>query len=226
MAALDRRMPRDLEALQGLFGRGKTGDVKDRMAAILRDAHDLDVLLGAGGRLRRNAERLAGFRGASVDGTSLFELLHDAYHLTAAAERLRAGQYRGAAQHVTRAVESMSIGLCAAANRLDLVERWGSRGETSFEQYAGEIADLVEGKGYPRAGEYKRMLVAARNAGALWDASAPTAVRALTARAAVTNGAWVGLVTGLVRRSLGAPRRVPDSDYAAIVDRILRRLEF
>lgn len=222
-ASLDKRMRKDLEALHDhLWAGSKAGG--DRLRpALLRDAHDLDAFLAARGKLQRSAERLVKSWDDDAAGASLFEILHDAYHLTAATEHVRKQDYKGAGEHVAWAVESTSIGLCSSLGAFHIVDAWEHRGG-DFEAYASSIADLLESKGVARAGEFKRHLLAARMFGKDFDASAPPQVQSLGARMALLEAAWLGATGLAVRASLGRPPAFPAPDYAAVLERIVSRV--
>ena len=224
--ALDKRLYRDVGLLHDFLWGAWKGDAEKLGANLAREARELDAFLGVRGKLRRHAEALekALDKDKEGHGPALYELLYDAYNLTAATDHVRKKDYKGAAEHAAWAVESMSIGICAAAGRFDIVEKWERRAEASFELYASALADMLQSKGVARAGEYKRMLLTARNVGRAWDASAPPEQQALAARAAIANAAWCGVTTGLLRGAIDAPRKFSEKDYAAVVARIVARL--
>lgn len=223
--ALDKRLYRDVGLLHDFLWQEWKGDPGKLRRDLLAEAREFDAFLGAGGKIRRHAEALE--RGIDKDkeghGAALYELLSDTYNLTAATEHVRKKDYKGAAEHAAWAVESMSIGVCSAAGRFDIVEKW-EHGGGGFEPFTGALADMLERKGVARAGEYKRLLLAVRNFGREWDASASPEQQALAARAAVASAAWCAVTTGLVRESIGAPRKFSEKDYAAVVSRIVARL--
>ncbi|HEV8594400.1 MAG TPA: hypothetical protein VGR51_02610 [Thermoplasmata archaeon] len=216
-------MARDVGLLHDYLWMGWKGDTEALRADLVRDARGLDAFLGSRGALRRPAEALAARWGRGPQGASLFELLHDSYHLTAATEDLRKGDPKRAARHVADAVESLSIGLCSAAGRFDLVEQWERRGG-DFETFMGELADFLERKGVTRAGEYKRLMLAARTVGRKWDGRASPMQRSLAARGALGNAAWCAVATGTIRRALRVPRLFSETDYGAVMHQILERL--
>ncbi len=223
-AALDKRLSRDGNALHDFLWQGKReGEAKLR-ADLQKDLRELDAFLGAGGKLRRAATALDRAWGNPGAGESLFELVNHTYNLTAATDHLlRRRDPKGAGEHVADAVQSVSIGVCSNAGCFELVEEWES-GKTDFETYAGKLADRLQAKGVPRAGEFKRHLVAARNFGKAFDAAAPTAEQTLGARAAISNGLWVTLASVSLRTALGSPPRFSYEDFASVLSKISGRL--
>jgi hypothetical protein len=201
-------------------------DGEKLLADLQREARELDAFLVAGGKIRRHAAAFAEATRKDKDrhGPDLFELLHDTYNLTAATEHVRKKDYKRAAEHVARIVESDSIGTCAALDSFNLVNEWEG-GTISFETYAGRLADLLEGKGVVEAGQYKRMMVAARTFGNEWDAGVPREQQLLAARAAVEAAAWCTVATRAIRgAATGRPSPVPAKDYSAVIRRIVARL--
>lgn len=222
--SLDSRMHRDVRQLHDyLWHPGWKGDPDALRSALVKDARELDALLRARGQLGKNAAALAKSLHKEASGESLFELLWDAYNLTAATEHVKKGDPKGAGEHTAWAVESMSIGVCASAGCFPIVEEWES-GRIDFESYTSKLADVLQEKGVPRAGEFKRMLLAVHTFGKDWDGRAPKEAQTLAARAAIANAAWCALTTDRIRTRLGAPRKFPRKDYAAIVSRIASRL--
>ncbi len=222
-ASLDKRLSRDVGLIHDYLWQGWKGDPGKLRADLRREARELDAFLGVRGKLRRPANALLDKFDAK-HGPSLYEFLYDTYNLTAATEHVRKGDYKGAAEHAAWAVESMSIGVCSAANRFDIVEKWGHGGETDYEQYTSAIADMLQGKGVARAGEYKRMLLVARTFGKQWDRGASKERQAVAARAAIAAAAWCGLTTSSIHGALRASRGFPQTDYAAVITRIVERL--
>ena len=223
--SLDKRMYRDVNLLHDFLWQDWKGNAATLRANLVREARELDTYLRAGGNVRKHAEALekALDKDKEGHGPALYEFLYDTYSLTAATEHVRKKDYKGAAEHAAWAVESMSIGMCSAAGRFDIVEKW-EKGAEGFERYTSALADMLQAKGIARAGEYKRMLLAARTPGKEWDANASPDQQALTARAAIANAAWCGVTTGLIRQVIGAPRRFAEKDYASVVARIVGRL--
>lgn len=226
-ASLDKRMGRDVNQIHDfLWHPAWKGDGKRLLANLAKESAELDAFLRAGGNLRRHGERLARKAAAEKDrfGAALYELLYDAYHLTAATERLRTGDPKGAAEHAARVVESDSIGTCVALNSFPLVEEWEG-GKIDFESYASRLADLLQAKGVSRAGQYKRMLLVARTFGKEWDASAPAGQQKLSARAAIEAAAWCAVAARAIRvEAVDGTPIVPVSDFAAIIEKIVARL--
>ncbi len=220
--ALDKRLAKDENALHDVLWHGSKADPGKLRADVQKDMRDLDAFLRVGGRLRRAAASLDNAWGDPGVGESLFELLGHTYNLTAATERLRKKDYKGAGEHVATAVESVSIGVCANAGCFEFVEEWEG-GKIDFETYAGKLADHLHGKGISRAGEFKRHLSAARNFGKSFDEAATKAEQALGARAAIANGLWVTLVSASIRKAIGSPPRFSYDDYAAVLSRIADR---
>ena len=196
---LDKRMYRDVRELHDqLWNPRWKGDAQALRVRLAAEAKALDAFLGAGGRLARPAAKLAKASGEGA-GESLFELLYHAYHLTAATEHIRKGDSKGAGEHVAWAVEGMSIGVAVAAGRFDLVDRW-EHGKADFETYAGRLADVLQAKGVSRAGDFKRVLVAARTFAKQRDS---IEARDLAARAAIADAAWLAVTSVSIRRVLG-----------------------
>jgi len=234
--SLHDRFARDNMQLHDFLWHQSTSiDEKALRRNLLRDAQDLDAFVRAGGRLRRNAESLAKTWGRGPEGESLFELLGHTWHLAAAVEHAGMQEYgaqpvageppeacRGAVWHAAEAAESMSIGVCANAGCFEFVEEWEG-GRTNFDTYATKLAGFLEGKGVARAGEFKRMLLAARDTGAAWDATSPRTQQALATRAAIAAAAWCALAAVSIRTALGAPPKFSYDDYAWVVSKIAER---
>lgn len=68
------------------------------------------------------------------------------------------------------------------------------------------------------------MLNAVHDFGADWDGSASKREQALAARAAIEGAAWCVSRSIAVRTMLGDPTKVPEEDFGAILDTIVRRL--
>jgi len=226
-AALDKRMMRDVDRLHNyLWHAEEKIDGPKLLADLASEARDLDALLKGGGTLRRHASAIVHDTAKDKGryGPALFELLTDSYNLAAAAAHVRKRDYKGAAEHVVRVVESNSIGTCAEIDAFSLVEAWEG-GKIDFEEYAGRLADALQAKGVTGAGQYKRMLLVARTFGKEWDARAPKEQQAFAARAAVEAGAWCAIATRSIRETAtGKSPRVPVRDFAAVVQKIVAGL--
>src|SRR2546427_9570890 len=222
--SLDKRLSKDGEALHDFLWHDKKGGEAKLRANVRKDLSGLDTFLGAGGKLRRSASALDRTWGEQGAGESLFELLNHVYNLTAATDHLgRRRDPKGAGEHVADAVESVSIGVCSNAGCFELVQEWEG-GKTDFETYAGKLADHLQRKGVARAGDFKRHLVAARNFGRTFDATAPASEQRLGARAAISNGLWATLVSVSIRKRMGSPPRFSYEDFASVLERIARRI--
>jgi len=226
-AALDKRMMRDVNRIHDyLWHPGGKIDGEKLLADLEAEARELDLFLRAGGKLRRHAAAIvrATRRDKDRHGAALYELLYDVYNLTAASEHVRKGDYKGAAEHASWVVESDSIGMCVAFDSFPLVGEWEG-GKIDFETYAGRLADLIQGKGIPQAGQYKRAMLVARTFGKDWDGKASREQQALAARTALEAAAWC-TVAGMAIRvaATGRVPSVPAADYAAIVRQIVSRL--
>ena len=201
----------------------KDGEAKLR-SEIQKDVRDLDTFLGASGKLRKSAAALDREWGQPGAGESLFELVNHVYNLTAATDHLgRRKDPKGAGEHVTEAVESVSIGVCSGAGCFEYVQEWEG-GKTDFETYAGKLADHLQSKGVFRAGEFKRQLVAARTFGKDFDPTASKAEQVLGARAAIANGLWVTFASTTIRAAIGSPPKFSLDDFAAVLDRVAGRV--
>src|SRR2546422_592406 len=132
--SLDKRLRRDLDALHDTLWQGRKGSEEALVKSIVAEAGELDAFLRTGNRLRKNAAALAKAWDHGAHGASMFELIHDAYHLTAATEHVAKEDYKGAGEHVAWAVESMSIGLCSALSAFNIVEAWERQGG-DYEAY-------------------------------------------------------------------------------------------
>jgi hypothetical protein len=221
--ALDKRLSRDEEALHDVLWHGSKADPAKLRADIRKDLRELDSFLGAGGKLWRAADALDKTWGDPGAGGSLFELLGHTYNLTAATEHLRTKDYKGAGEHVADAVESVSIGVCSNAGCFEFVEEWEG-GKVNFEAYAGKLADHLHGKGISKAGEFKRHLIAARNFGKAFDATATKAEQALGAQAAIGNGLWVTLASTSIRKAIGSPPKFAYEDFAVVLGKVASRI--
>lgn len=226
-ASLDKRMRRDVDLIHDFLWHepGKV-DGEKLLRDLKQEARELDAFVGAGGKLRRHADALIAATREDKErhGGALYELLYDAYNLTAATEHVRKKDWKGAAEHVAWVVESDSIGTCVALDSFSLVQEWEG-GKIDFDAYVGRVADLLQARGTADAGQYKRMLLVARTFGKEWNGEAPREVQALAARAAIEAAAWATVATRAIRsQALGRPPSVPLADYAAIVQKILRRL--
>lgn len=226
-ASLDKRMMRDVNRIHDfLWVPGWTGLGEALLANLEREGRELDEFLDAGGRLGKHARALvAGTRkDKERHGSPLYELLYDTYNLTAATEHVRKRDFKGAAEHASWVVESDSIGTCVALNAFPLVEEWEG-GKIEFEVYASRLADLLQGKGVPGVGQYKRMLLSARTFGKEWSAKASEGQHVLAGRTAIEVAAWVSVASRSARSAaVGRAPQVPIRDYAAIVEKIVSRL--
>lgn len=226
-ATVDKRMMRDVDRFHDfLWVPGKKMDGETLLANLEREARELDAFLRAGGKLRRHATTMVAATREDKDrhGATLYELLHDVYHLTAATEHVRTRDYKGAAEHVAWVVESDSIGICSAIGSFPLVHEWEG-GNIDFETYAGRLADLLQGKGVARAGQYKRAMLVARTFGKDWDGAASREQQLLAARAAIEAAAWCTVATRTIRETATGKRSgIPTADYSEIVRRIVSRL--
>ncbi|TLZ63521.1 MAG: hypothetical protein E6K16_04990 [Methanobacteriota archaeon] len=223
-AALDQRLSKDSDSLHDFLWQGKKAGESKLRADIQKDLRDLDAYLSAAGKLRKAAAVLDRTWGEPGAGESLFELINHTYNLTAATDHLgRRRDPKGAGEHVADAVESVSIGVCSNAGCFELVQDWES-GKLDFETYAGKLADHLQRKGIARAGDFKRHLVAARNFGRSFDATAPAPEQRPGARAAISNGLWATLASVSIRKRLDSPPRFSYEDFAAVLERIARRI--
>src|SRR3972149_9901857 len=223
-SAVDQRLSRDVHELHNyLWVPTWKGDEAKLRANLLKGANSLDTILRAGGRLRKNAERLATPWNRERQGSSLFERLDDALGLTAATQLVRKGKYREAAQRAQAVVESTSIGVCSAANRFEIVEEWEAL-KIDFDGYTTKLATALEEKLIPQVGQFKRCLNVVYEFGTDWEGSAPKAAHERPARAAVEDAAWCVARSLAVRSLLGDPQRVAEKDFEALLQRILARL--
>lgn len=222
-ASIEKRMSRDTDRLHDALWHDGKGNRTKLIADLLRDARDLDAFLRAGGKLRRNVEALAKRWGEPGAGESLFELLRHTYGLTAAAEALRERDFRRAGLHVADEVSSVTIGVCAGAGCFHLVQEWEG-GKADFEAYMGKLADFLQSRGIDRAGEWKRIVVAARHFGTSFDGKAPETLQAVGTRAAIMNGLWATLASVDIRTALGVPPEFPAKDFAKVMDRVASRV--
>ena len=226
-ASLDKRMMRDVNRIHDfLWHDAGMVDGARLLEDLRRESQDLDAFLGAGGKLRRHAWTLIAATREDKErhGGTLYELLYNTYNLTAATEHVRKKDPKGAAEHVAWVVESDSIGTCVALDRFSLVQEWEG-GKIDFEAYASQLADLLQGKGVADAGQYKRLLLAARTFGKEWNAKAPPQVQGFAARAAIAAAAWATVATRSVRSTAtGRAPGVPLADYSAVIQKIVSRL--
>ena len=222
--SLDKRLSHDIHELHDfLWTPGWNGDAAKLRAGLLRGAKELDSFIRGKGRLRKNVEALAKPWSRDHQGSSLFELLHDMLGLTAATEHLRKGRYRDAAVRAQGIIESTSIGVCSTAGCFEIVEEWEGR-KIDFETYTSKLADVLQSKFIPQAGQFKRILNAVYDFGADWDGSASETERALAARATIENAAWCAARGMSIRSLLGQPSKVPEKDFLAILEAIVQRL--
>lgn len=222
--ALERRMGRDMEELHDyLWSPTWKGDPEALRRRLLRDARELDTFLRAGGRLRRNAEALATPWSKDRMDDSLFELLDHAFNLTAATQRVQSKDFDGAVRHATSVAQSASIGLCASAGRFEIVQEWQS-GKTDFDTYTQRVADFLQEKGVPQAGQFRRLLNAVYAFAKAEEPGAWKPVRAQAARTAVEATAWCVLAEVSIRTALGVPPKFPADDFGDVVARIVARL--
>jgi hypothetical protein len=222
--SLDRRWTRDLRDLHDyLWTPAWNGDEKKLRASLLRDARALDLFLHAGGRLRKNAEKLATPWSRDHQGSSLFELLDDTHGLTAATERIRKGDYRDAAIAAQSVVQSTSIGVCSAARCFEIVEEWEGH-KIDFETYMGKLADVLHSKFILEPAQFRRVLSAVNEFATDWDVSASKTEQGLAARAATHDAAWCVSRSLAIRAMLGDPSKVPETDFGTILEVIVRRL--
>jgi len=226
-ATLDKRMMRDVNRIHDyLWHSDQKIDGEKLLANLEAEARELDLFLRVGGKLRRHAGAIARATRKDKDrhGRTLYELLYDAYNLTAATEHVRKGDHKGGAEHASWVVESDSIGMCVAFDSFPLVGEWEG-GKIDFETYAGRLADLIQGKGIPQAGQYKRAMLVARTFGKEWDGKAPREQQALAARTALEAAAWCTVAGRAIREAAtGRPSSIPASDYSAIIRQIVSRL--
>lgn len=223
-SSIDQRLSRDLKELHNyLWDPMWEGDEDVLRKNLLRGAKDLDVFLGARGRLRKNAEALAKPWSRERQGSSLFELLDDTLGLVAATEHVRKAKYREAALRAQGVIESTSIGVCSVARCFEIVAEWEGR-KIDFETYTSKLADVLQSRFILEPGQFKRVLNAVHEFGANWDVSASKAEQALAARAATENAAWCVSRSVGIRAMVGEPSKVPEKDFGTILDLIVHRL--
>ena len=222
--ALDQRLSRNIHELHNyLWVPTWKGDESRIRANLLQGAKSLDAFLRAGGRLRKNAERLASPWNREHQGSSLFELLDDTLGLTASTELVRKGKYREAAQRAQAVVESTSIGVCSAAGRFEVVEEWEAR-KIDFKEYTARLAKVLEEKFIPQVGQFERVLYSVYDFGADWDGSASKGEQTLAARAAIASTAWCVCQSLAIRSLLGDASKVPEKDFAEVLQTIVTRV--
>lgn len=223
-ATLDERMGHHLRQLHDyLWSPGWKGDEARLRTDLLQESRELDAFLGADGRLQKNSEALDKNWGRGPKGEALFELLHHAYTLTAATEKLRNGDYQAAAAHAADVAESVSIGICANAGCFPIVEEWESK-SIDFETYASKLADALEAKGIERTQDIRHMLIVAQSLGKEWDKTASDEAKALAARAAIENTAWCAVAGVSIREALGTAPATPYRDIPGLILHIASRL--
>ncbi len=217
--SLDRRLRRDTKALHDFLWRpGWDGDPEDLRAALLEDARRLDVLIKAGGTLRRNADALARHWARGPEGVALFELLSHTHLVAAAVRREARGDPSGAGADVRSLVGSVSIGTCSATGCFEYVEEWEG-GKTDFEAYTAKVADFLQARGVGGAGQFKRMLNAAWSMAGIAAAKGAAGDRRLAARAAVACATWCAVAAVSIRGAVTALPAVPFKDLPGIIAR-------
>ena len=223
-SGLDRRLSRDIRELHDYLWRPSwVGDEDGLRERLMRDAKELDAILSAKGRLRRDAEALAKPWSRDHQGSALFELLDGVHGLTAAVELARQMKFHESAVRAQAVVESTSIGVCSAAGCFGFVEEWEAR-KVDFETYSGKLSGFLEPKLIPQAALFKRVLDATHAIAADWDGSASKAQQGIAARAAINNAAWCVLRSLTIRSLLGRPQKVPEKDFESFLASIVSRL--
>jgi len=223
-SSLDQRLSRDIRELHDyLWDPGWKGDDSALRTRLLKGAKDLDTFLSARGRLRKSVESLAKPWSRERQGASLFELLYDVLGLTAATEHTRKGRHRDAAVRAQAVIESTSIGVCSASGHFEIVEEWEAR-KIDFETYTTKLAEVLQEKLIPQAGQFKRVLNAVYEFGAEWDGSASKGAQALAARAAIEDAAWCVSRSLTTRSLLGDPQKIAEKDFEALLGLIVSRL--
>ncbi|MGI0148861.1 MAG: hypothetical protein ACREDF_04955 [Thermoplasmata archaeon] len=223
-SSLDQRLSRHIRELHDyLWVPDWKGNEVALRENLLKGARELDVFLSARGRLRKNAVALAKPWSREHQGASLFELLYDILGLTAATELARKGKHRDAATRTQAIIESTSIGVCSAAGHFEIVEEWEGR-KIDFETYTTQLADVLQAKLIPQAGQFKRVLNAVYEFGSDWDGSASKEAQALAARAAVGDAAWCVSRSLTIRSLLGDSQRAPEKDFETLLQLIVARL--
>jgi hypothetical protein len=222
-SSLDKRTNRDTEALHDFLWHGEKEGESALVSNLLKDARDADSFLKLGGRLRKNAERLAKDLRPSGNGESLFELLEHSWALAAATILAAKGEHRAAAQRAKAAVSSASIGVCANAGCFEFVQEWEG-GKIDFETYTGKLAAFLEPKGYMDAGQFKRALNLVYDFGVNWNSVASKSEQALAARASIGGAGWCLLTSVSIRELFGAAPKFPTRDFEGIIERIVNRV--
>ncbi len=223
-SSLDQRLSRDVRELHNyLWDPSWKGNERVLRANLLKEAKALDVFLRAGGRLRKNAEALATPWSREHQGGSLYELLDDTVGLSAATEFIRKKKNREAAARAEAVAESTSIGVCSAARCFEIVEEWEGR-KIDFQAYTRRLANVLQSKFILQADQFRRLLNVVHDFGSNWDGSASPAEQALAARTAIESTAWCVRRSLAIRALVGEPQRVPEKDFEAMLDLIVRRL--
>ena len=223
-ASLEQRLLRDVRQLHDyLWDPTWKGNEAALRTSLLKGARDLDAFLRVGGRLRKNAEKLATPWNREHQGSSLFELLDDTVGLTSAVGLARKGKYREATVRAQSVVESTSIGVCSAARTFSIVEEWEGR-KIDFETYTSKLVDVLNSRFIVNPGQFKRMLNAVHDFGADWDGSSSKQEQAMASRAAIDGAAWCVGRSIAIRTMLGEPPKVSEEDFASILETIVARL--
>ncbi len=224
LASLDARMSRSVHELHDyLWNPTWKGDEASLRADLLKGARSLDTVLGAEGLLRKSVEELATPWSREHQGSSLYELLDDTLGLTVATEHVRKARYREAAARAQTVLESSTIGLCSAARCFEIVQEWEAH-KIDFKAYTNRLAEVLVSKFILDPGQFRRVVIAVHEFAANWDGAASKTEQGFAARAAIEGTAWAVSRSIGIRAMLGEPSKVPEKDFAALLNLIVHRL--
>lgn len=219
---IDRSLAAAVGDLHDYLWTGKKLDDRKLLARLESAAVALDRHVRARGAIAGGVRPLVRHFNRTTMGADLFTFLETASDLSAAVELSRRNP-KQAAKRASGLAVSLSIHLAASVDRFDLVEAFES-GKTDFAAFTSALADVLEGRGVLRAGEFRRAVNTAFDVNALWD---PNDARELQRIAVLASIGSVGFAAGLLvdaLRNLGLYREVPYGKLVPAVDRILGRL--
>ncbi|OGS45552.1 MAG: hypothetical protein A3K66_07140 [Euryarchaeota archaeon RBG_16_67_27] len=218
---LDRSLAAAVSGLHDHLWIAPAKDERRLLARLLAGAVALDGHLGTRGLLAGGVRPIVRDFQKSPGGKDLFEFLHTASNLAAAAESVRT-RPKAAAKRASEAVSSLAIGVAAASDSFHLVEAFEA-GKTDFLEFTAALADVLEQRGVVLAGEFKRSANATWDIHAIWDERWSKEFQRVAAIAALGSAGFTAALHVEALRTLGHYHEVPYGRLVPVVSRILGR---
>lgn len=221
-ASIDRRLSSAVDGLHDVLWSGSRLNRPRLLARLDRAARALDERMGLHGALAAGARPLVRRFDKERNGADLYTFLKTASDLSAAVTWSRSSP-RQAARRASELAVSLSIHLASAAGRFDLVRSFEA-GTTDFGAFSSRLADVLEEKGAPRAGEFRRAVNGAFDVRALWNEKASGDARVVAATAATAFAGYACILFVDALKAVGTYRRVPYARLVPVTRRLLAHL--